>query len=120
MKNALFVFGIVVMVLAAGCCSSGNVSSVPERDTVIVTKNVPVIDMETIDSLLVIIEHNNTVIISRDFEIDSLKQRVDTLAKKLLYEKAVVSQVEYYLDICMRNPSQDKFLKGWIRRALSK
>lgn len=30
----------------------------------------------------------------------------------------VEKQADYYVDIVIRNPSQIKFLKGWIRRAL--
>jgi hypothetical protein len=42
----------------------------------------------------------------------------DTLARRLLYARLVISNVKYYLNICIRNPKQDKFLKGWIRRAV--
>lgn len=51
--------------------------------------------------------------------IDSIAVVNDTLAKRLLHARLVISNVKYYLNICMRNPTQDKFLKGWIRRAVS-
>lgn len=49
---------------------------------------------------------------------DSLMVVTDTLAKRLLHARLVISNVKYYLNIAIRNPSQDKFLKGWIRRAV--
>lgn len=49
---------------------------------------------------------------------DSLAVVADTLAKRLLYSRLVISNVRYYVNICNRNPSQDKFLRGWINRAI--
>lgn len=40
------------------------------------------------------------------------------LADSLLHKKLIISNVQYYLNICLKNPSQDKFLKGWIKRAV--
>lgn len=49
---------------------------------------------------------------------DSIRVVADTVAARLLHARLVISNVRYYLNITIRNPSQDKFLKGWIRRAL--
>ncbi|CAB4218311.1 Peptidoglycan binding domain containing protein [uncultured Caudovirales phage] len=49
---------------------------------------------------------------------DSLKAVNDTLRKKLFLSNYKVEKVKFYLGICMKNSSQDKFLKGWIRRAV--
>lgn len=49
---------------------------------------------------------------------DSMRIVADTMAARLLHARLVISNVRYYLNITLRKPSQDKFLKGWIRRAL--
>jgi hypothetical protein len=48
--------------------------------------------------------------------IDSMDANIDTLARRLLYAKLALSHVEYYADIVARNPSQAKFIRGWLRR----
>lgn len=56
---------------------------------------------------------------------DSLKRlsvvkrdNVDSLKTALFQANYKVEKCRYYVKICMRNKSQDKFLKGWIRRAV--
>ena len=43
-----------------------------------------------------------------------LRDTKDTL---MLY-KAQAANVRKYLNICLKNPTQDKFLKGWVKRAI--
>lgn len=47
-----------------------------------------------------------------------LKRERDSLKTELFLAQFTVTRVRYYLDICLRNPTQDKFLKGWIKRAI--
>jgi len=42
----------------------------------------------------------------------------DSLRSKLFLANYKVEKVKYYLAICTRNPSQKKFLFGWMRRAV--
>lgn len=49
---------------------------------------------------------------------DSMCVVSDTLGRRLLHARLVISNVRYYLNLAIKNPTQDKFLKGWIRRAL--
>lgn len=82
------------------------------------------------DTLL--LQHTNTLFI----HIDSIQQLnitiaherlkharseviIDSLNKALFLSNYRISQAKYYLKICKRNPSQDKFLKGWMNRALN-
>jgi hypothetical protein len=46
-----------------------------------------------------------------------LKQR-DSLIRELFIAKYKVSRVKYYLAIANRKPSQAKFLRSWISRAI--
>lgn len=49
-----------------------------------------------------------------------LKAKNDTLKTHLFVSNYKVERVRYYLNICLKDQtgSQDKFLKGWIRRAI--
>lgn len=49
---------------------------------------------------------------------DTLKLKYDSLLLVVKEKNFRLNRVKFYLNICIRNPSQDKFLKGWIRRAL--
>lgn len=49
---------------------------------------------------------------------DSLKRVVSELNDKLFVSNYKIERVRYYLNIAINNPSQDKFLKGWVRRAI--
>lgn len=49
---------------------------------------------------------------------DSLKKVNDSLTTKLFLANYKVEKVKYYLHIAIKNPSQTKFLKSWISRAV--
>lgn len=51
-------------------------------------------------------------------ENDSLKAVNNILANKLLSSNLMIENARYYVNITIKNPSQDIFLKGWMRRAL--
>lgn len=53
---------------------------------------------------------------------DSLKLyqlKNDTLKTQLFLSNYKIEKVRFYLNICLKKPSNDKFLKGWIRRAIN-
>lgn len=54
----------------------------------------------------------------RPADTSGCKQTIDSLRTALFLEKFKVTKVRKYLKICIHNPSQDKFLKGWIKRAI--
>lgn len=51
-------------------------------------------------------------------QVTNLKARNDSIHESAFLARYKLERVRYYLNICLRNPSQDKFLKGWIARAL--
>lgn len=53
--------------------------------------------------------------------VDNSKLILSNKAKstELLHKKMIHTNALFYLNITIRNPSQDKFLKGWMRRAFS-
>lgn len=75
---------------------------------------------------VVVYKHDTLYLPGQVVYVDTFKRRcdslvivADTFAKQLLHARLVLSNVKYYLNICIKNPSQDKFLKGWIRRAVN-
>jgi len=47
-----------------------------------------------------------------------LQKRCDSLRTALAIQNFRVGRIKYYVNICNRKPSQDKFLRGWINRTL--
>lgn len=43
----------------------------------------------------------------------------DSLKTAIFLANYKIEKVRFYLNICLKKPSQDKFLKGWIRRAIN-
>lgn len=50
--------------------------------------------------------------------VESMQVTSDTLAKRLLHARLMIENARYYLRIANRNTSQQKFLRGWMNRAL--
>lgn len=47
------------------------------------------------------------------------KHLTDSLKTALFISNYKIERVRYYLNICLKNKSQDVFLKGWIDRAIN-
>jgi hypothetical protein len=73
------------------------------------------------DSSNVIHETSDTVATLADvrsIDTSGCKHTIDSLKTALFLSEFKVTKVRKYLNICLHNPSQDKFLKGWIKRAI--
>ena len=59
----------------------------------------------------------------RVFECDSILEvrdrQISALKDSLFIAKYKIEGVKKYLKICDKNPSQIKFLRGWIKRAIN-
>jgi hypothetical protein len=60
----------------------------------------------------------STLLYSDSCKTDSLQHTIDSLSRKLFLAEYKIQRVKYYLHIAIKNPSQTKFLKGWIKRAI--
>ena len=87
-----------------------NVTTTFDKPFIIDSTKVP--SKKDYDSLIKI----NTAI---SFERDSVKIMNSELGQRLLHNKLVVENAKYYLKITVNNPTQDKFLRGWMNRAFS-
>ncbi|OJV50496.1 MAG: hypothetical protein BGO31_14130 [Bacteroidetes bacterium 43-16] len=84
---------------------------------------VPADSIEKIkDSIYYSYKHNiDEMIITNQIlnrKIDSMQVTSDTLAARLLHARLMIENARYYLRIANRNTSQQKFLRGWMNRAL--
>lgn len=95
---------IIALILLASCQSNKGAISV-KPDTVFVPQPIFIEKECGTDSLLHV--------------IDSMDSRIDTYAKLLLRDRARLQQVDKYVRIVEASPSQIKYLKGWIKRALA-
>ena len=59
-----------------------------------------------------------TIIADSIAPCDSLKRILDSVQAKYFVAAYKVERVKYYLAITIKNPTQTKFLKGWIKRAV--
>lgn len=97
---------LLAISLMVGCNPKSRITPCPEVmriDTVEVPVPSTAADLSTMDL------KNYT---------DSITRVIDTLRTNLFISNYKVEKVKYYLAIVLRNPSQEKFFKGWIRRAV--
>lgn len=61
---------------------------------------------------------SNDIYISNDELISVLNKTIDSLRTKLTVANYKLENIRHYLAIVTKNKSQEKFLKGWIRRVV--
>lgn len=110
MKNITF---ILLLLLSCRSSKDGNnkpsciwYDTIPVYDTsyIILNKTIPLFDT--------IIRYDTVPLNINSFLL------VDSLKTALFIEKYKVERVKYYLRIVDNNSSQEKYLKGWIKRAI--
>lgn len=98
----LLIASIVVFVIA------GNIATLschPKVETRVVVKDSIVYKLAPVsDSLL--------------RECIALNKKVDSLKTELFLSEFKAERMQYYIGIVEHDPSQLKFLKGWINRAI--
>lgn len=99
---------IIIALFVTACGNPGPSAPCPDR---------------TVDSLRIveltlekqaIIEENRAVYDS----VIIFKKMNDSLSGELFINRYKVEKVRFYLAICQRDRTQDKFLKGWVTRAV--
>ncbi|HXS59003.1 MAG TPA: putative peptidoglycan-binding domain-containing protein [Hanamia sp.] len=75
--------------------------------------------IKTVSAPAVQTVHDTTYIPVFDYEMkDSMIGEMNRLKDSLFVARYKIERVKYYLKICKHNPSQVKFLIGWIDRAV--
>lgn len=69
-------------------------------------------------SLNFVFAQTDSACVRLQLQYDSLVTDNAKLKTKFFIASYKIEKVRYYLNICLKNKSQDKFLKGWVRRAI--
>ena len=102
---------IVTALMLMASCQKINRTIPTRADTVYVN-----VDRKIIDTMIVV-KSCDSIGMYKD-SIKLLLSKNDSLTNKLFISNYKVEKVRYYLNICLRNKTQDRFLKGWVRRAI--
>jgi hypothetical protein len=96
---------IIALLLSIVACNT------PKQQPAVLTKTDTVYLPTRIvcDTFYTTIIERDTVFIAKN---DSLVRRLNTATYRL-------ARVKHYVRICNRNPSQDKFLRGWLNRVIN-
>lgn len=122
MKQAII---LALAIFSLSSCANGKpcAESHPKSEPQIIEQPVSAAELHRIEDSIFTI-HNYKVdelILENQLlqtKVDSMQITSDTLARRLLHARLMIENARYYLKIAIRSPSQDKFLKGWMRRAL--
>jgi hypothetical protein len=98
---------ILVFLLIVGFgCKPVKQNPVIIHDTILVP--APVVESKPVDNIY----------LSNDQLITVLNKTIDSLKTKLTVANYKIENIKHYLAIVTKNKSQEKFLKGWIRRVV--
>lgn len=93
-----------------------------ESKPVVIEKTIEVVRTDTVfipKTDTVYITKPSSSVLQLQKSNDSLKVANNKLGKELLHNKLIIQNAKYYLNIANKNPSQQKFLRGWMNRALN-
>jgi hypothetical protein len=121
MKTFITAIGcwLLALCFVAGCKPSAQVC---HNDTVYVTKTDTLYlpSQAKYDTLYIPGKGTtDTVYVPIDGGDIRKNQLLDSLSKQVFVARYKLERVKYYLKIAQRNPSQTKFLKSWISRAVN-
>lgn len=134
--SSKYLIAILLMLTNHGCNTHKDIGSSNTDQTVTIEECNKVIAlqdsiiianslyMQRQDSIISVIRNSPpTIDVKKVNElnkrIDSLKVANNKLGKELLHNKLIIKNAKYYLDIVNKNPTQQKFLRGWMNRALN-
>src|SRR5690606_38962374 len=115
------------LISTSSCQRKTDANNSNEKDIVIesvdlesdTTKEIVyVLDGVIIDSLISELEMRDSVNFELALIADSLMSTNREFAIKYVKAKLAINQIDYYVQICNKNKSQDKFLRGWMNRVL--
>lgn len=113
MKNLIFIILALFM-----SCKQAEPS--PKNEKPVTNVRVDTVFISRIDTVYISQPaKQNDNILRLQTQNDSLKVANNKLGKELLHNKLIIQNAKYYLNIANKNPSQQKFLRGWMNRALN-
>lgn len=136
MKSIIGVLALAVCVSSCttSCSSTRNLDPPAKHEVTTAThgtvncdsvlnfaNSVQLAALATIDSFKTVTRENESLRYQMYLQnqiMDSIVVVNDTLAKRLLHARLIIENIRFYTNIAYKNPSQRKFLTGWIRRVL--
>ena len=103
---------LILLIVFASCNQNNNQGHIVDPSAGDVLMMSPMELMASNDSLY--IDTINALRVSKD----SCRKVIYNLNDSITLKNIQINDVKKYLKICIKNPSQDKFLKGWIARAV--
>lgn len=112
-KNILYLLLMIVF----SCKSTGQ--EVPKELSKVDLKKDSIIYIEV--DLGYKKKYDSLIVVNLNFATknDSLKVLNKKIASELLHKKLIIENAKFYLNIANKKPSQQKFLRGWMNRALN-
>jgi hypothetical protein len=111
---------LIIILIAAIVLSCNDHSSdqQPHIDSVIALSGGAIDCEDLLKQDTALINQLNDQMITMGHQVNELQRKNDTLQDQLFSSNYKVERVRYYLSIALKNKSQQKFLPGWIKRAI--
>lgn len=85
---------------------------------VIVSDNECIVVNDTIRDTIIDVQYSNYIKTQYQHKLDSVIKEKDSINRELFVNKYKLNRVNYYTNIVDKKPSQLKYYKGWIKRAI--
>lgn len=99
-------FILIIAVSLSACQPSGR-----EKQTPVVVRDTVTLPGRVVELPSRVVMVHDTIVIP-DTSCNAVR-------RELIVANFKLARIDYYLQICLNNSSQDKFLKGWVKRALN-
>lgn len=85
---------------------------------IVVSEKKYIIVKDTIRDTIIDIQYSNYIKAQYQYKLDSVIKEKDSINRELFVNKYKLNRVNYYTNIVDKKPSQLKYYKGWIKRAI--
>lgn len=85
---------------------------------IVVSEKEHIIVKDTIRDTIIDIQYSNYIKAQYQYKLDSVIKEKDSINRELFVNKYKLNRVNYYTNIVDKKPSQLKYYKGWIKRAI--
>lgn len=85
---------------------------------IVVSEKEHIIVKDTIRDTIIDIQYSNYIKAQYRYKLDSVIKEKDSINRELFVNKYKLNRVNYYTNIVDKKPSQLKYYKGWIKRAI--
>lgn len=105
------IYNILICLVCLFFISCGN-------KHIIVSKKEHIIIKDTIRDTIIDVQYSNYIKAQYQYKLDSVIKEKDSINRELFVNKYKLNRVNYYTNIVDKKPSQLKYYKGWIKRAI--